>query len=151
MTPFSFRAFMSLLLSSSLLGACSTFKPPEIAYDDLPIPASLQGDPPGPVKIVEVPKILPLPGQLKSLARGKGERPEPMEVSTVKLTSMVRNPGCASKIPAADLEEILSRLPKVEDPRVLSGLAAADDADSAASTDGAPGSGSIITLHQRSD
>jgi P-type conjugative transfer protein TrbG len=79
MTPFSLRAFMSLLFSSSLLTACSSFKPPETAYDDLPVPASLQSDPPGPVRIVEVPKILPLPGQLKSLARGKGERPEPID------------------------------------------------------------------------
>ena len=37
------------------------------------------------------------------------------------------------------------------DADMAAALAAADDADSAASTDGAPGSGSIITLHQRSD
>jgi selenide, water dikinase len=57
-----------------------------------------------------------------------GERPDPADIAEVKLTRMVRNPGCASKIPAADLDQILSRLPAVNDPRVISGLAAGDDA-----------------------
>jgi len=57
-----------------------------------------------------------------------GERPDPADVGEVKLTALVRNPGCASKIPASDLDQILSRLPAINDPRVLSGLAAADDA-----------------------
>ena len=57
-----------------------------------------------------------------------GERPEPADVSGIKLTELVHNAGCASKIPAADLEDLLSRLPPVEDPAVISGLAAGDDA-----------------------
>ncbi len=57
-----------------------------------------------------------------------GERPEAMDISQVKLTQLVRNAGCASKIAPADLEAVLGRLPAVEDPAVLSGLAAADDA-----------------------
>lgn len=57
-----------------------------------------------------------------------GERPEPMDVSQVKLTQLVRNAGCASKISPADLDAVLARLPAVEDPAVISGLAAADDA-----------------------
>jgi selenide,water dikinase len=57
-----------------------------------------------------------------------GERPEPVEVSQVKLTSLVRNAGCASKISPADLDAVLARLPEVKDPSVISGLAAADDA-----------------------
>jgi len=40
----------------------------------------------------------------------------------------VRNAGCASKISPADLEAVLTRLPPVNDPAVISGLAAADDA-----------------------
>ena len=56
------------LLASVSLGACSsTWKPPEIKYDDTPRQAVLQPDPPKPVKIVEVAKPLPLPGQLKPL------------------------------------------------------------------------------------
>jgi len=57
-----------------------------------------------------------------------GERPEPADFSRLKLTSLVRNAGCASKISPADLEAVLTRLPPVNDPAVISGLAAADDA-----------------------
>jgi selenide,water dikinase len=57
-----------------------------------------------------------------------GERPDPVELSAVKLTRMVRNAGCASKISPADLEAVLRRLPDVKDSAVISGLAAADDA-----------------------
>ena len=57
-----------------------------------------------------------------------GERPDPVDLSQLKLTSLVRNAGCASKISPADLEAVLTRLPAVNDPAVISGLAAADDA-----------------------
>lgn len=57
-----------------------------------------------------------------------GERPDPVDVSQIRLTALVRNAGCASKIAPADLEAVLKRLPTVQDPAVLSGLAAADDA-----------------------
>lgn len=79
MTPPPLRAFASLLLSSTLLTACSSFTPPEIAYDDFAVPAALQSDPPAPVKIVTIPKALPLPGQLKSLTREKSSPPEPID------------------------------------------------------------------------
>lgn len=62
----------TLLLASVSLGACATaYKPPEISYDDTPKPAVLQPDPPKPVQIVELPKPLPLPGQLKPLPSGR--------------------------------------------------------------------------------
>ena len=57
-----------------------------------------------------------------------GERPEPVDLSQIKLTELVHNAGCASKIAAADLERFLSRLPEVSDPAILSGLPAGDDA-----------------------
>jgi selenide, water dikinase len=57
-----------------------------------------------------------------------GERPDPGDLSQLKLTGLVRNAGCASKISPADLEAVLTRLPEVNDPAVISGLAAADDA-----------------------
>ncbi len=57
-----------------------------------------------------------------------GERPEPMDLTLVQLTQLVRNAGCASKIAPADLDAVLTRLPRVNDPAVISGLAAADDA-----------------------
>ncbi|MEI7836131.1 MAG: hypothetical protein WCK05_06935, partial [Planctomycetota bacterium] len=40
-----------------------------------------------------------------------GERPAPVDPEGVKLTQLVRNAGCASKIPAVDLEQFLARLP----------------------------------------
>ncbi len=57
----------ALLLSTSALAlaACAK-KPPSISYDSASFqPAQVQPDPPKPVKIVEVPKPLPLPGQLR--------------------------------------------------------------------------------------
>jgi type IV secretion system protein VirB9 len=66
------------LLSSVALTACATFKPPEISYDDNPEPAVFQGEPPKPVEVVEIPKPLPLPGQLKPLpgVRPFGQEPK---------------------------------------------------------------------------
>jgi len=58
---------ITFLLLSVSLAACSTWKPPAIKYDDTPHPAVLQPDPPQPVQIVEMPKLLPLPDQLKPL------------------------------------------------------------------------------------
>ena len=57
-----------------------------------------------------------------------GERPDAVDASSVKLMQWVRNAGCASKIAPADLDAVLARLPAVNDPAVISGLAAADDA-----------------------
>lgn len=57
-----------------------------------------------------------------------GERPDAIESSQVRLMDFVHNAGCASKIAPADLDAVLARLPAVEDPAVISGLAAADDA-----------------------
>ena len=60
-----------LLVCVSALGGCAQqFTPPEINYDDA-APAKLTADSPRPVRIVELPKPLPLPGQLKPLPGGK--------------------------------------------------------------------------------
>jgi type IV secretion system protein VirB9 len=67
---------LPLAVLSLLLGACTTAKPPEIAYDDMN-PAVLEADPlPKAVQVIELPKLLPLPGQLKPLAQEAG-KPEP--------------------------------------------------------------------------
>lgn len=69
--PFRKSGFAALLLSVTALGGCAhKFIPPDINYDTA-VPAKLSVDPPPPVKIVELPKPLPLPGQLKPLAAGK--------------------------------------------------------------------------------
>ena len=69
----------TLLLASVSLGACSTWKPPEISYDDTPRQAVLEPSPPKPVQVVELPKRLPLPGQLKPRPKGKTAPPEPAD------------------------------------------------------------------------
>jgi hypothetical protein len=66
-----------VLLMSTALAGCATFKPPQISYDDEQ-PAVLQGDPPKPVQVVEVPRPLPLPGQLKPIP-GLRSAPEPRD------------------------------------------------------------------------
>jgi type IV secretion system protein TrbG len=66
----------TILLASVSLSACATaYKPPVIAYDDTPQRAVLEPDAPKPVRIVELPKLLPLPGQLKPVPGAKGAPP----------------------------------------------------------------------------
>jgi len=57
-----------------------------------------------------------------------GERPDPAPPESVKLTELVHNAGCASKIAPGDLETVLNRLPAVTDPAVIGGVPAGDDA-----------------------
>jgi type IV secretion system protein TrbG len=60
-----------LLVGVSMLGGCAQkFIPPDISYDDM-TPAVQIGDPPAPVEVVELPKLLPLPGQLKPVPGAK--------------------------------------------------------------------------------
>lgn len=67
------------LLGATALVGCSTFKPPQISYDEPPAqPAVLEPEPPRPVQVVEVPKPLPLPGQLKPLPPQRSA-PEPRD------------------------------------------------------------------------
>ncbi|MCW8308707.1 MULTISPECIES: P-type conjugative transfer protein TrbG [Acidiphilium] len=75
-----FRSFgvLALLLSASGLAGCTTpQKPPAITYDNTLRPAALQPDPPKPVRIVEMPTPLPLPGQLRKLPKEHSPPPEP--------------------------------------------------------------------------
>jgi type IV secretion system protein TrbG len=70
-TSFRKGGLAALLMSVTALGGCAhPFIPPDINYDSA-VPAKLTADPPAPIKIVELPKPLPLPGQLKPLDGGK--------------------------------------------------------------------------------
>lgn len=61
----------ALMMSVTALGGCAhNFIPPDINYDSA-APAKLTVEPPAPIKIVELPKPLPLPGQLKPIDSGK--------------------------------------------------------------------------------
>jgi len=67
------RAFIlaaTLVSVTALAGCAKKYIPPEIDYDDA-APAIRTTDPVAPVKVVEVPKTLPLPGQLKPVDGGK--------------------------------------------------------------------------------
>lgn len=65
--------------------------------------------------------------QRHNVCQCAGER-MPVKPGRVALTQLVHKAGCASKIGQADLLRILSKLPPVEDPNVLVGAAAGDDA-----------------------
>ncbi|MAS14752.1 MAG: P-type conjugative transfer protein TrbG [Nitratireductor sp.] len=71
-------AFLALLVCTSALAGCATMqKPPEISYDDA-APAVQTVDPPAPVTVVELPKPLPLPGQMKPVEASR-RMPEPTD------------------------------------------------------------------------
>lgn len=71
-------AFLVLLVCTSALAGCATMqKPPEISYDDA-APAVQTVDPPAPVTVVELPKPLPLPGQMKPVEASR-RAPEPTD------------------------------------------------------------------------
>ena len=69
-------SIITVLFATTTISACSPWKPPKIAYDDTPKAAVLQPDPPKPVEVVELPKPLPLPGQLKPMPNGISARHE---------------------------------------------------------------------------
>lgn len=74
-------ALAAVLMSASALAGCaSKYTPPEIDYDDAS-PAVLTADAVGPVKVVELPEPLPLPGQLKPVDGGRA-KPEPVDPKT---------------------------------------------------------------------
>jgi type IV secretion system protein VirB9 len=70
------KALPFLLLGTAALAGCSTYKPPQISYDDTSHPAVLLADPPKPVDVIQVPTPLPLPGQLKPLYGANAGPPE---------------------------------------------------------------------------
>jgi selenide,water dikinase len=65
----------------------------------------------------------------KNVCTCAGERVPPEATGKpVRLTDHVRSAGCASKIGQKDLHRVLAMLPPVKDPRLLVGMATADDA-----------------------
>jgi len=66
-----------LLATTALAGCATTQKPPEISYDSA-APAVQTVDPPAPVTVVELPRPLPLPGQMKPVETTRSA-PEPAD------------------------------------------------------------------------
>ncbi len=63
----------------------------------------------------------------KNICLCAGERME-SPTGEVKLTHLIEKAGCASKIDQAFLKSVLKGLPVIDDPRVLVGVPAGDDA-----------------------
>jgi len=71
-------AFTAVLICTTALGGCATTTPPpDISYDDA-APAVQTVDPPAPVTVVELPRPLPLPGQMKPVETTR-RTPEPTD------------------------------------------------------------------------
>jgi len=69
------RRAMIMLLTSGGLGACAITKVPELPILDSPaVAARHEPDPQVPVRYVEVPTPLPLPGQLKPVGKGDDKK-----------------------------------------------------------------------------
>lgn len=71
----SFKMILTVMMSLTLL-ACATHKAPEAPPLDDASEAVRLPDPPKPVEIMEIPKLLSLPGQLKSVAPTASDAPE---------------------------------------------------------------------------
>jgi type IV secretion system protein VirB9 len=63
------------LIGALVICGCATKRPPEIPLDE-PVAATRLPENPAPVQIVEVPKVLPLPGQLKAVPAIRVAAPE---------------------------------------------------------------------------
>src|SRR3546814_17981503 len=84
--------FAVLLLCTSALAGCATAsRPPEISYDDA-VPAALSANPPSPVRVVELPRPLPPPGQTNPVEPSRGT-PEPAEP-----TALDNQPNAAARV-----------------------------------------------------
>ena len=93
-------ALPGILLAGSALAGCATHTPPpEISYDNA-VPAVQTSDPPAPVRVVELPKPLPLPGQLKPI--GKDGKPLAGAAKTSFVTKCEKDAGAACDKQAAD-------------------------------------------------
>lgn len=70
-TFFRKAAILSMMLATTALAGCATMKkPPEISYDDA-APAVQTVEAAAPVTVVELPRPLPLPGQMKPVEESR--------------------------------------------------------------------------------
>ncbi|HID9776552.1 TPA: P-type conjugative transfer protein TrbG [Pseudomonas aeruginosa] len=81
----SFRKSVFPLVLLALAGCSSQGKPPPHISLDEPVQAQPLPEPPKPVEVVAVPKVLPMPGQMKPLPNEAGPAPEPAD-ETVRVS-----------------------------------------------------------------
>ncbi|TEC91341.1 P-type conjugative transfer protein TrbG [Pseudomonas aeruginosa] len=74
-----FRKSAFPLVLLALAGCSSQVKPPPRISLDEPVRAQPLPEPPKPVEVVAVPKVLPMPGQMKPLPDEAGPAPEPAD------------------------------------------------------------------------
>ena len=81
---------------TALAGCATTNPPPEISYDNA-APAVQTVEPPAPVTVVELPRPLPLPGQMKPVERSR-RTPEPTDPMPTSATFAARDDRSTSRI-----------------------------------------------------
>ncbi|WP_134620350.1 TrbG/VirB9 family P-type conjugative transfer protein, partial [Pseudomonas aeruginosa] len=81
----SFRKSALPLILLALAGCSSQGKPPPRISLDEPVQAQPLPEPPKPLEVVAVPKVLPMPGQLKQLPEEPSPAPEPAD-ETVRVS-----------------------------------------------------------------
>ena len=89
------RSLAILLLAGTSLGACSTWKPPEIKYDDTPKQAVLTPDPPKPVEIVQLRSPCRCPASLRPIPVGRTAPPEAARSARTRGPGQWRGPRAA--------------------------------------------------------
>jgi len=67
--------FLGCSLAAALCGCASAGKPPPRIPLDEPMPVQPLPDPPSPIEVVEVAKVLPMPAQMKPLPRADASKP----------------------------------------------------------------------------
>lgn len=76
----SFRFYVFVVTLAVLSGCAIHGKPPPRISLDEPVPAQPLAEPPGPIEVVEVPKVLPMPAQMKPLPGADETMPAPEPV-----------------------------------------------------------------------
>ena len=63
------QPWFCLVLSSLTLAGCSaTLAAPPVSHDEIAVPAVLEKEPKKPTRVIAIPKVLPMPGQLKPVS-----------------------------------------------------------------------------------
>ena len=93
----SLKAVLAMSISGVALAACTTkVPPPAIQYDKEAFkPAAIEPDQPKPVTVIEIPKLLPLPGQLQPV-------PSAIASDTRPPTARVEAANAAARVDAAN-------------------------------------------------
>ncbi|NDB69958.1 MAG: P-type conjugative transfer protein TrbG, partial [Methylocystaceae bacterium] len=79
----------------TLAGCSASVPPPKISYDEMAVPAVLEKEPKKTLKVVSIPKVLPLPGQLKPVSEKKSSEDK---AEAAEPTQRVNQANAAARI-----------------------------------------------------